>query len=476
MIPCEETRSWHASWISAGFCHLNWQSPALPAPYFRKEFNCSAQGEAVLYLCGLGYYELYLNGKKVGDRVLDPVVTQYDRRARYVEYDLTGLLKLNLQFCSLLINYDLPWNPQRIEQRIGRCHRYGQKNDVVVVNFLNADNLAEQRLLELLTHKLEIFNRVLGSSDSTLGETGNDKKFERRVGEVFLQCRTVDEINQAFDRMGNTPVQLDDSMKQTNLFHVADEIEEHRRKLWEVCKYAYGKFGTFSDKTMTFHIPELEHGRITLNPGKYSLLPKSKRRGYKALDQQSPIVQAALDECRTIPKRLAVLEVPAGIVPGAGGFLQVYLLKCRCHYEYEKLIHAGYSNTCEALSEAECLQLLKHGQIVPGSPRRPRKALEQLTTRQIANEQTRLHQAFEQHITSFEERLTQWESEKLTQLKERLTSLNPDSLEFDRHWQQYQNEREALAQKNELTLMQARRDYAPALETQELFIVQWTVI
>ena len=93
MIPCEETRSWHASWISAGFCHLNWQSPALPAPYFRKEFNCSAQGEAVLYLCGLGYYELYLNGKKVGDRVLDPVVTQYDRRARYVEYDLTGLLK-----------------------------------------------------------------------------------------------------------------------------------------------------------------------------------------------------------------------------------------------------------------------------------------------------------------------------------------------------------------------------------------------
>jgi len=384
---------------------------------------------------------------------------------------------LNLQFCSLLINYDLPWNPQRIEQRIGRCHRYGQKNDVAVVNFLNSDNLAEQRLLELLTHKLEIFNQVLGSSDSTLGETGDGKKFERRIGEIFLRCRTVDEINQAFDRMKPAPTQLDDSLKQTNLFHCeADEIEENRRKLWEVCKYAYRKFGTFSNKTMTFHIPELEYERTRLKPGKYSLLPKSKRRGYKTLDQQSPIVQAALDCCRELPNKSAILQIPAGIIPGTCGFLQVSLLKCRCHYEYEKLIHVGYSDTCEALSEPECLRLLKHGKIVPGSPCRPRKALEQLTAQQIANEQTRLQESFEQHIASFEERLSQWESEKLTQLQQRLTSLKPDSLEFDRHWQQYQNEREALAQKKELTLMQARRDYAPALETQELFIVQWTVI
>ncbi len=383
---------------------------------------------------------------------------------------------LNLQFCSLVINYDLPWNPQRIEQRIGRCHRYSQKHDVAVVNLLNLDNLAERRLLELLTHKLEIFNRVLGSSDSTLGQTQEGKKFERRIGEIFLRCRTADEINRAFEAIEVAPIELDDSLKQTNLFHVADEIEEHRLKLWEVCKHVYEKWGAFSDKTMTFHIPELEHGRITLNPGKYSLLLKSKRRGYKSLDQQSPIVQAALDECRTISKKLAVLKVPAGIVPGTGGFLQVNLLKCRCHYEYEKLIHVGYSNTCEALTEEQCLRLLEHGQIVPGSPRRPRKTLEQLTAQQIVNEQIRLQEAFEQHIASFEERLSQWESEKLIQLKERLTSLNPDSLEFDRQWQQYQNEKEALTQKKKLTLMQARRDYAPALETQELFIVQWTVI
>ena len=57
---------------------------------------------------------------------------------------------INPQFSSLVVNYDLPWNPQRIEQRIGRCHRYGQKFDVVVVNFLNKNNAADQRVYKLL--------------------------------------------------------------------------------------------------------------------------------------------------------------------------------------------------------------------------------------------------------------------------------------------------------------------------------------
>ncbi len=65
---------------------------------------------------------------------------------------------VNLQFCSLVVNYDLPWNPQRIEQRIGRCHRYGQKHDVVVVNFLNRRNAADQRVFQLLSEKFRLFD------------------------------------------------------------------------------------------------------------------------------------------------------------------------------------------------------------------------------------------------------------------------------------------------------------------------------
>lgn len=70
---------------------------------------------------------------------------------------------VNLQFCSLVINYDLPWNPQRIEQRIGRCHRYGQKHDVVVINILNERNEADQRVYELLNEKFNLFTGVFRS-------------------------------------------------------------------------------------------------------------------------------------------------------------------------------------------------------------------------------------------------------------------------------------------------------------------------
>jgi SNF2 family DNA or RNA helicase len=97
---------------------------------------------------------------------------------------------INLQFCSMIINYDMPWNPQRIEQRIGRCHRYGQKYDVVVINFLNKANAADQRVYELLRDKFQLFNGVFGASDEVLGNIENGVDFEKRIAEIYQKCRT----------------------------------------------------------------------------------------------------------------------------------------------------------------------------------------------------------------------------------------------------------------------------------------------
>ena len=105
---------------------------------------------------------------------------------------------INLQFCSLVINYDLPWNPQRIEQRIGRCHRYGQKHDVVVINFLNERNEADRRVHELLTEKFSLFNGVFGASDEVLGTIESGVDFEKRILAIYQECRTPDEIDAAF--------------------------------------------------------------------------------------------------------------------------------------------------------------------------------------------------------------------------------------------------------------------------------------
>ncbi|WP_419638449.1 helicase-related protein, partial [Thiolapillus sp.] len=111
-----------------------------------------------------------------------------DKRAALVDYfkDQAQIMiateaaaeGINLQFCSLLVNYDLPWNPQRIEQRIGRCHRYGQQHDVVVINFLNRANAADQRVFELLDEKFSLFNGVFGASDEVLGAIESGVDFE----------------------------------------------------------------------------------------------------------------------------------------------------------------------------------------------------------------------------------------------------------------------------------------------------------
>jgi len=112
-----------------------------------------------------------------------------------------GAEGINLQFCSMVINYDLPWNPQRIEQRIGRCHRYGQKHDVVVVNFLNRDNEADRRVYQLLAQKFQLFDGVFGASDEVLGAVESGVDFERRIAEIYQTCRHPEAIHTAFEQL-----------------------------------------------------------------------------------------------------------------------------------------------------------------------------------------------------------------------------------------------------------------------------------
>ena len=112
-----------------------------------------------------------------------------------------GAEGINLQFCSLIINYDLPWNPQRVEQRIGRVHRYGQKHDVVVVNFINKGNRADERVFELLNHKFQLFEGVFGASDEILGSIESGVDIERRIHDIYQKCRNDAQIEEEFNRL-----------------------------------------------------------------------------------------------------------------------------------------------------------------------------------------------------------------------------------------------------------------------------------
>ena len=139
-----------------------------------------------------------------GSRTADTraaLVEHFRDSARIMIATEAGAEGINLQFCSLVINYDLPWNPQRIEQRIGRCHRYGQKHDVVVVNFIDHSNPADRRVYELLAQKFQLFEGVFGASDEVLGALGSGVDFERRIAEIYQTCRNPQEIETSFQQL-----------------------------------------------------------------------------------------------------------------------------------------------------------------------------------------------------------------------------------------------------------------------------------
>lgn len=194
---------------------------------------------------------------------------------------------INLQFCSMVVNYDLPWNPQRIEQRIGRCHRYGQRYDVVVVNFLNKNNAADQRVYELLAEKFKLFSGVFGASDEVLGAIESGVEFEKRIVSIYQNCRSTDEIEEQFERLReememNISVTMEDTRRKLlenfdaevhdrlkiNMSQSKEYLDRYARMLWAVTKHELGKQAKFDDDYFTFALKGAPVG-INVAPGNY---------------------------------------------------------------------------------------------------------------------------------------------------------------------------------------------------------------
>ena len=197
---------------------------------------------------------------------------------------------VNLQFCSLVINYDLPWNPQRIEQRIGRCHRYGQKHDVVVINFVNRKNAADSRVYDLLDQKFKLFKGVFGASDEVLGNIESGVDFEKRIAIIYQECRTTEEINAAFDKLQE---EMDESIqnnlsdtRQTLLENFDAEVHEklkinlkestmyldaYNRWLWDTTRFYLGNSADFSEHEYSFTLKQNPFPNEQIDPGPYKI-------------------------------------------------------------------------------------------------------------------------------------------------------------------------------------------------------------
>ena len=200
---------------------------------------------------------------------------------------------VNLQFCSLVINFDLPWNPQRIEQRIGRCHRYGQKYDVVVINFLNQRNAADQRVYELLNEKFSLFSGLFGASDEVLGSIESGVGFERRVLDIYQQCRTPAEIDAAFAELRaeleETITSRIQATRQLLLEHFDEDVHARLRvnltgaqerldrvgqMFWTLTRYVLDGQAQFDPGSLSFSLVQSPLPNVV--PGTYHMISKER--------------------------------------------------------------------------------------------------------------------------------------------------------------------------------------------------------
>lgn len=299
---------------------------------------------------------------------------------------------VNLQFCSQVINYDLPWNPQRIEQRIGRCHRYGQRHDVIVINFLNERNAADRRVHELLTEKFQLFDGVFGASDDVLGTIESGVDFEKRILAIYQECRTPEAIEAAFKSLQTEleeqiKSRLDDT-RQTLLEHFDEDVHARLKlrlaetsaqldavgkKFWSVTKCVLDRNATFDDKNFHF---DLAHSPATdVLPGRYHLITKSRTQPPEEIGNQSrflyrlshPLGEHVIQEAKSFstppaeivfdvsghPARVAVVEA----LRGRSGYLTLQKLTVQSFETEEYLLFSAIDDDGRSIDHETCSKL-----------------------------------------------------------------------------------------------------------------------
>ena len=392
-----------------------------------------------------------------------------DRRAAIVDYfkDTAEIMiateaaaeGLNLQFCSLVVNYDLPWNPQRIEQRIGRCHRYGQKSDVVVVNFVNQRNYADMRVFSLLNDKFKLFNDVFGASDEVLGQI-DGVDFEKRIWLIYQECRTESEISAAFEKLqnelqGEISTRLDDVKEQVQkTFDI--EVQE-RLKLakdqtsaflnryeyifWELTKHVLAGKGVFDDNEHSFVLKE----HVGESPrGKYRLISAKATDGipYRL---SHPLAQHVINVALEIdipegkicfaPKDTKLNVTLPDSLNGKSGYLLLSSLDVSAFETEQYCLFTAYTNDGQVLSQELCEKLflcagteIKTNGLTPSQHKR-------LSDSAAQHRSGKLQQIDSRNLAYFkeeEDRIFRWERDLISNLENELDTVKRQIREQER--------------------------------------------
>lgn len=366
------------------------------------------------------------------------LVDYFREQGRIMIATEAGAEGINLQFCSLVVNYDLPWNPQRIEQRIGRCHRYGQKHDVVVVNFINRKNAADQRVFELLRDKFQLFEGVFGASDEVLGAIESGVDFEKRIVAIYQNCRRPEEIEAAFNQLQlELNLEIDASMTRTRqqlLENFDDEVREKlkvrdeaskshlnrfERLLMQLTQHELKKHAEFLDAS-SFRLDKspFPDDASTIPLGRYEL---PRRSGEAHLYRLShPLAQAVVAQAQRRELESAELRFDYGrhegkvtileSFIGRSGWLAVSLFCVESLDQAEDhLLCAGVVDDRDVLDETLIQRLLMLPCVAISNPQSPDVALQDLLERRIQQRQAAIQREISERNAQFFEA----EAEKL---------------------------------------------------------------
>jgi hypothetical protein len=331
---------------------------------------------------------------------------------------------VNMQFCSLVINYDLPWNPQRVEQRIGRCHRYGQKHDVVVINFFNERNHADARVLELLAVKFKLFDGVFGASDEVLGSIESGVDIERRILDIYRTCRTPAQIDAAFAALGQAmKPAIDERMAHTRsqLLEVFDaevhdrlrlqrqdtlsHLNQFSRRFWDLTRHVLAGQAWFDEEHLNFDLPAPTAASMAqstdpgprevanIPPGRYHLISREKPTDpgkdanslavndpsldahtyrlshplgewvvHAALQASTPVQRLVFDPAQN-PARVSVVEA----LRGQSGVLSLQKLTVDSFEKQEYLLFSALTDSGQSLDQETCEKLMATPATLQGS-------------------------------------------------------------------------------------------------------------
>lgn len=394
---------------------------------------------------------------------------------------------INLQFCNLVVNYDLPWNPQRIEQRIGRCHRYGQKFDVVVVNFLNRKNAADVRVYELLAEKFRLFSGVFGASDEVLGAIESGVDFEKRIAAIYQQCRTTYQIQFEFDALQKdleveiAEGQQDAREKLLNNFDQEvvekvrieshDYLDRFNEQLWLLTRQLLADDAEFEDSGHSFRLLRNPFPGETIHPGPYKM--------GKAVEDANtyrvghPLAQRILSMGKSLApgsgavrfdysggsRNISILEP----LVGQEGWMSCASLSVTALETEDHLVFTGVADDGTAMDEAQCRRLFDLPGTDLGAQVTPADIAALLQNRQDRRRQFLIEEMSVRNGRWFDtemDKLDHWADDRRASLRATLAELDEAIKETKKAARLAPNLPEKLERQRELRKLETSRDEA----------------